>query len=139
MVFTVHVAYSGLKVGQVMEAAIPISILAIGLARVSRRASTFAVIGEPCGDGPAEIMRGWGVRAHEANPAAASGHGVGDGAPLGDVEQTIAGTGLGRGICEQGCGLPRQGEDLSSSFLVRPRNTRPLLSRSPGTTHTGCL
>ena len=33
-------AYSGLKVGQVMEAAIPISILAIGLARVYRRRST---------------------------------------------------------------------------------------------------
>ncbi|HSN90751.1 MAG TPA: oligopeptide transporter, OPT family [Anaeromyxobacteraceae bacterium] len=38
--FTVASAYSGLKVGQVMEAAIPISILAIGLARVySRRSS----------------------------------------------------------------------------------------------------
>jgi putative OPT family oligopeptide transporter len=34
IVFTVASAYSGLKVGQVMEAAIPISILAIGLARV---------------------------------------------------------------------------------------------------------
>jgi putative OPT family oligopeptide transporter len=33
-------AYSGLKVGQVMEAAIPISILAIGLARVYRRRSS---------------------------------------------------------------------------------------------------
>ena len=32
-VFTVASAYSGLKVGQVMEASIPISILAIGLAR----------------------------------------------------------------------------------------------------------
>src|SRR5450759_910397 len=31
VVFTVASAYSGLKVGQVMEAAIPISILAIGL------------------------------------------------------------------------------------------------------------
>jgi putative OPT family oligopeptide transporter len=40
VVFTVASAYSGLKVGQVMEAAIPISILAIGLARVySRRSS----------------------------------------------------------------------------------------------------
>ncbi|HKD16309.1 MAG TPA: oligopeptide transporter, OPT family [Thermoanaerobaculia bacterium] len=39
-VFTAASAYSGLKVGQVMEAAIPISILAIGLARVySRRSS----------------------------------------------------------------------------------------------------
>ena len=36
VVFTVASAYSGLKVGQVMEAAIPISILAIGLARVYR-------------------------------------------------------------------------------------------------------
>lgn len=34
--FTAASAYSGLKVGQVMEAAIPISILAIGLARVRR-------------------------------------------------------------------------------------------------------
>jgi putative OPT family oligopeptide transporter len=34
VIFTVASAYSGLKVGQVLEAAIPISILAIGLARV---------------------------------------------------------------------------------------------------------
>jgi len=40
VVFTVASAYSGLKVGQVMEAAIPISILAIGLARVHRRRSS---------------------------------------------------------------------------------------------------
>ena len=40
VVFTVASAYSGLKVGQVMEAAIPISILAIGLARMYRRRST---------------------------------------------------------------------------------------------------
>jgi putative OPT family oligopeptide transporter len=40
VIFTVAAAYSGLKVGQVMEAAIPISILAIGLARVYRRRST---------------------------------------------------------------------------------------------------
>lgn len=40
VVFTVASAYSGLKVGQVMEASIPISILAIGLARVFRRRST---------------------------------------------------------------------------------------------------
>jgi putative OPT family oligopeptide transporter len=39
-VFTVASAYSGLKVGQVMEAAIPISILAIGLARAYRRRSS---------------------------------------------------------------------------------------------------
>src|SRR5713101_6287796 len=38
--FTVASAYSGLKVGQVMEAAIPISILAIGLARAYPRRST---------------------------------------------------------------------------------------------------
>jgi len=36
-IFTVASAYSGLKVGQGMEAAIPISILAIGLARVFKR------------------------------------------------------------------------------------------------------
>src|ERR1700752_4002103 len=40
VVFTVASAYSGLKVGQVMEAAIPIAILAIGLARVYPRRSS---------------------------------------------------------------------------------------------------
>ncbi len=40
VIFTVASAYSGLKVGQVMESAIPISILAIGLARVYSRRST---------------------------------------------------------------------------------------------------
>ena len=40
IVFTVASAYSGLKVGQVMESAIPISILAIGLARMYRRRSS---------------------------------------------------------------------------------------------------
>jgi putative OPT family oligopeptide transporter len=40
VIFTLASAYSGLKVGQVMEAAIPISILAIGLARAYRRRST---------------------------------------------------------------------------------------------------
>ena len=37
--FAIASAYSGLKVGQVMETAIPISILAIGLARLGRRRS----------------------------------------------------------------------------------------------------
>jgi putative OPT family oligopeptide transporter len=37
ILFTAASAYSGLKVGQVMEAAIPISILAIGLARIPTR------------------------------------------------------------------------------------------------------
>jgi len=40
VIFTIASAYSGLKVGQVMEAAIPISILTIGLARVYRRRSS---------------------------------------------------------------------------------------------------
>src|SRR3569832_2168774 len=40
VIFTVASAYSGLKVGQVMEAAIPIAILAIGLARVYNRRSS---------------------------------------------------------------------------------------------------
>ena len=40
VIFTVAAAYSGLKVGQVMESAIPISILAIGLARLYRRRSS---------------------------------------------------------------------------------------------------
>lgn len=40
VIFTIASAYSGLKVGQVMEAAIPISILAIGLARVYGRRSS---------------------------------------------------------------------------------------------------
>jgi hypothetical protein len=38
--FTIAFAHSGLKVGQVMEAAIPVSILAIGLARLYPRRST---------------------------------------------------------------------------------------------------
>ena len=37
IIFAVASAYSGLKVGQVMESAIPISILSIGLARMYRR------------------------------------------------------------------------------------------------------
>jgi putative OPT family oligopeptide transporter len=37
VIFSVASAYSGLKVGQGMEAAIPISILAIGLARIYKR------------------------------------------------------------------------------------------------------
>ncbi len=40
VIFTIAAAYSGLKVGQVMESAIPISILAIGLARLYRRRSS---------------------------------------------------------------------------------------------------
>src|SRR5580700_6247653 len=40
VVFTIASAYSTLKVGQGMEAAIPISILAIGLARIYKRRST---------------------------------------------------------------------------------------------------
>jgi len=40
VVFSVASAYSGLKVGQVMESAIPVSILAIGLARMYPRRST---------------------------------------------------------------------------------------------------
>jgi putative OPT family oligopeptide transporter len=40
ILFSVASAYSGLKVGQGMEAAIPISILAIGLARAFRRRSS---------------------------------------------------------------------------------------------------
>jgi len=40
VIFSVASAYSTLKVGQGMEAAIPISILAIGLARLYRRRST---------------------------------------------------------------------------------------------------
>ena len=40
VVFSVASAYSGLKVGQVMESAIPVSILAIGLARMYRRRSS---------------------------------------------------------------------------------------------------
>src|SRR5579862_2430540 len=40
VIFTIASAYSGLKVGQVMEAAIPISILTIGLARLYPRRSS---------------------------------------------------------------------------------------------------
>jgi putative OPT family oligopeptide transporter len=40
VIFTIASAYSGLKVGQVMESAIPISILTIGLARLYKRRSS---------------------------------------------------------------------------------------------------
>ncbi|HEY3440471.1 MAG TPA: oligopeptide transporter, OPT family [Paludibaculum sp.] len=40
VVFSIASAYSGLKVGQVMESAIPVSILAIGLARMYPRRSS---------------------------------------------------------------------------------------------------
>ena len=40
VIFSIASAYSGLKVGQVMESAIPISILAIGLARMYKRRSS---------------------------------------------------------------------------------------------------
>lgn len=40
VIFSIASAYSGLKVGQGMEAAIPISILAIGLARLFKRRSS---------------------------------------------------------------------------------------------------
>src|SRR6266542_2213139 len=40
VIFTVAAAYSGLKVGQVMEAAIPVSILTIGVARMYKRRSS---------------------------------------------------------------------------------------------------
>jgi putative OPT family oligopeptide transporter len=40
LIFTVASAYSGLKVGQVMESAIPVSILAIGMARTYKRRSS---------------------------------------------------------------------------------------------------
>jgi putative OPT family oligopeptide transporter len=40
ILFSVASAYSGLKVGQVMEAAIPVSVLAIGLARTYKRQSS---------------------------------------------------------------------------------------------------
>jgi len=40
VIFTIASAYSGLKVGQVLDAAIPISILAIGLARLYPRRSS---------------------------------------------------------------------------------------------------
>src|SRR5208283_4195474 len=40
VIFTVASAYSALKVGQGMEASIPISILAIGLARMYKRRSS---------------------------------------------------------------------------------------------------
>jgi len=40
LIFTFAAAYSGLKVGQVMEAAIPIAILAVGIAGLYKRKST---------------------------------------------------------------------------------------------------
>jgi putative OPT family oligopeptide transporter len=60
VLFTVASAYSGLKVGQVMEAAIPISILAIGLARVyARRSSVLEnVIITGIGGGAGSVVAG---------------------------------------------------------------------------------
>lgn len=60
IIFTVASAYSGLKVGQVMEAAIPISILAIGLARVYARRSTILenVIITSIGGGAGSVVAG---------------------------------------------------------------------------------
>ena len=60
VIFTVASAYSGLKVGQVMEAAIPISILAIGLARVYARRSTVLenVIITGIGGGAGSVVAG---------------------------------------------------------------------------------
>jgi putative OPT family oligopeptide transporter len=60
IIFTVASAYSGLKVGQVMEAAIPISILAIGLARVyARRSSVLEnVIITGIGGGAGSVVAG---------------------------------------------------------------------------------
>src|ERR1044071_3983214 len=60
IIFTVASAYSGLKVGQVMEAAIPIAILAIGLARVYPRRSTVLenVIITSIGGGAGSVVAG---------------------------------------------------------------------------------
>jgi len=60
VIFTIASAYSGLKVGQVMEAAIPISILAIGLARVyARRSSVLEnVIITGIGGGAGSVVAG---------------------------------------------------------------------------------
>ena len=60
IVFTAASAYSGLKVGQVMEAAIPISILAIGLGRAYPRRSTLLenVIITGIGGGSGSVVGG---------------------------------------------------------------------------------
>jgi putative OPT family oligopeptide transporter len=60
IIFSVASAYSGLKVGQVMEAAIPISILAIGLARVYPRRSSLLenVIITSIGGGAGSVAAG---------------------------------------------------------------------------------
>ena len=63
VIFTVASAYSGLKVGQVMESAIPISILAIGLARMYRRRSTRARERHHHGDRRAWPGRSWRARS----------------------------------------------------------------------------
>ena len=90
VIFTVASAYSGLKVGQVMEAAIPISILAIGLARAYKRRSTLlenviltgiggssgAIVAGAIFTLPALYTLGWirtrCRRSSSASPAAAS-------------------------------------------------------------------
>ena len=63
VVFSVASAYSGLKVGQVMEAAIPISILAIGLARVYGRRSTLLENVIMTGIGGRVGLRSWRARS----------------------------------------------------------------------------
>ncbi len=81
ILFTIASAYSGLKVGQVMEAAIPISILAIGLARVFPRRSS--VLENVIITGIGGSGRVGGGRSHlqpsgslhiEARPASGSNH-----------------------------------------------------------------
>jgi putative OPT family oligopeptide transporter len=60
IVFTIASAYSTLKVGQGMEAAIPVSILAIGLARMYRRRSSLLenVITTGMGGASAAVVAG---------------------------------------------------------------------------------
>ena len=69
IIFSIASAYSGLKVGQGMEAAIPISILAIGLARIFKRRSSVLEnviiigIGSASGSVVADSDPGPGIRS----------------------------------------------------------------------------
>ena len=117
IIFTVASAYSGLKVGQVMEAAIPISILAIGLARIYRRRSTRAGKRDHHRHRGRFRQRRGGRNFHAACPV----HPQAGSAPGAD-DLHLPGRRLPRGIVPD-----------PASALLRPRDARQAsLSRSHG-------
>ena len=110
VIFTVASAYSGLKVGQVMEAAIPISILAIGLARIYRAALDPARERDHhrhrrrvgCGRGGRDLHAA-GALHPEARPASVADH-----------------------LHLPGGRLPRRAVPDSAAPLLRARDARPV-------------